>query len=153
MNPNPDPLERSIDQALKSLPSRRAPSSLEARVLAEISRREALPWWHRSWSYWPNAVRWAFLAASAGLAAAMVAGAFRLFHSGSAQIVEGAVAERVGWLQALKTVFSACTHVGTELVGLLPAPWLYGCIGGIVVTYALLIGVGATAYRTLWQPR
>ncbi|PTY08768.1 hypothetical protein DB347_04130 [Opitutaceae bacterium EW11] len=153
MNPNPDPLEKVVDQALKSLPVRRAPSSLEARVLAEIARREALPWWHRSWTYWPTAVRWAFLVVSAALAAGVIAAVFALFHSSSAQVVEGAVAEPIGWLQAAKAVFGVFGRLGSQLLDLVPTPWLYGCIGGVVLAYLLLIGVGATAYRTLWQPR
>ena len=51
---NPDELERFIHQTLRALPDRKAPGTLEARVLAEVERRAAIPWWHKSWSYWPQ---------------------------------------------------------------------------------------------------
>jgi hypothetical protein len=49
MSPNPEnnerKLERLIHETLRELPARQAPSSLENRVLAELARRTALPWW------------------------------------------------------------------------------------------------------------
>ena len=45
---NPDNLEQLIDRTLRELPLRRAPRTLETRVLAAIAARQALPWWKRS---------------------------------------------------------------------------------------------------------
>ena len=59
---NPEPLEKRVHAALRSLPDRRAPDSLAARVLAEIERRAAIPWWHKSLAYWPQWARGTFLA-------------------------------------------------------------------------------------------
>ncbi|MBI3885017.1 MAG: hypothetical protein HY302_04730, partial [Opitutae bacterium] len=49
MNPmTPEELEQIVHQNLRALPPRRAPRTLGARVLAELERRRALAWWHRS---------------------------------------------------------------------------------------------------------
>ncbi|HEY5810738.1 MAG TPA: hypothetical protein VIT67_22400, partial [Povalibacter sp.] len=64
MNPsnNPgDPLERFVDTALRDLPPRRAPRSLEMRVLAEIERRTTQSRWQLGYAHWPFAIRALFL--------------------------------------------------------------------------------------------
>lgn len=53
-------LERLLDRTLRGLPVRRAPATLESRVLAELARRAALPWWRRSFVHWPQAARAVF---------------------------------------------------------------------------------------------
>src|ERR1700738_3597831 len=54
-------LERLLDRALRELPLRRAPLTLESRVFGELQRRAALPWWRRSFAHWPLLARAAFL--------------------------------------------------------------------------------------------
>ena len=53
----PEELEEFIHRELCGLPVRPAPSTLEARVLAAIEHRARIAWYHKSWSYWPAAVR------------------------------------------------------------------------------------------------
>lgn len=43
-NLSPQDLEKLIHQTLRALPDRKAPRSLEHRVLAAIAARQALPW-------------------------------------------------------------------------------------------------------------
>jgi hypothetical protein len=50
-----------LDRVLRELPLRRAPHTLEARVLGELERRAARPWWCRSFTHWPNIARLGFL--------------------------------------------------------------------------------------------
>ena len=50
-------LERLVGQVLRDQPLRRAPASLEARVLGELAARARLPWWRRGITTWPVAVR------------------------------------------------------------------------------------------------
>lgn len=52
-----DKLEAWADHALRQLPGRRAPAGLSARVLAEIQRREAAPWYSRPWLEWNPAAK------------------------------------------------------------------------------------------------
>ena len=71
MTPNDsEKLERLIQSAVKGLPLRQAPRSLELKVLAEIERRSALPWWHKSFAHWPTAVKIGFFVTSGAVAAA-----------------------------------------------------------------------------------
>lgn len=153
MNPNPDKLEKAIHETLRALPPRKAPSGLEARVLAEIARRDALPWWHRSWAYWPVAVRWAFLALSAALCAGMVAGCIALFRGTSFGMVSGVLTRPIETFGALATAVRTTVGVGGGLLSLIPPLWLYGGVAAITLLYATVFLAGATAYRTLWQTR
>ncbi len=60
--------ERLIERALRGLPMRRAPLTLESRVLGELQRRAALPWWRHSFAQWPPAARGTFVLLCAALA-------------------------------------------------------------------------------------
>jgi hypothetical protein len=68
-----DHLETLVGRVLKETPVRRAPSSLESRVLREIGRRAALPWWRRSFSRWPRIARAGFTLVCGSVAAAVLA--------------------------------------------------------------------------------
>lgn len=153
MNPNPDKLEKAIHETLRALPPRKAPSGFEARVLAEIARRDALPWWHRSWAYWPAPVRWAFLALSAAVCAGMVASGVALLRGTSLGMMGRVLARPLETFGALTTAFHATLGVGGELLSLIPSVWLYGGVAAITLLYATVFLAGATAYRTLWQSR
>ena len=72
-------LERAVDQALKGLPLRRAPSTLESRVINELQRRAALPWWRVSFAHWPAAPRVAFVIICIALVAATILGGVSAF--------------------------------------------------------------------------
>ncbi len=67
-------LEQVLNRALHGLPLRRAPSSLEARVINELERRAAAPWWRANFTKWPVAARVAFVLTCAGLSAATILG-------------------------------------------------------------------------------
>ena len=153
MNPPPGKLEKAIHETLRSLPLRKAPSGLEARVLAEIARRDALPWWYRSWTYWPTTVRWVFLAVSAGVCATMIIGCVALLHSTSLGIFGPVLVQATQTWSGMATAFRATLGVGGELFGMIPHLWLYGGVAAITLLYATVFLVGATAYRTLWQTR
>ena len=56
-----DALKDLLDRTLQELPLRRAPPTLESRVLDELERRAALAWWRRSFAHWPVAARAVFL--------------------------------------------------------------------------------------------
>ena len=66
-NESREALERLLDRALHELPSRRAPPTLESRVIRELDRRAALPWWRRSFAHWPLLARAGFLVIGAAL--------------------------------------------------------------------------------------
>jgi hypothetical protein len=124
-------LESVLREVLRDLPPRRAPSSLEARVLARLQ--------DRGFASWRPKLRLSFVLASCVAMAAVL-------WAGSATL-EQASLQMVAVLH-LMTAFGVLTDA---LVALVPTTWLYVglCIG--VSLYAALLCLGATAYHTLFQ--
>ncbi len=152
MKPSPENeqnLERLIHQTLRSLPDRRAPRSLESRVLAAIEARAARPWWQKSFAQWPVAARATFLVVSTFslLFAAWFAGVFSLTP------VADVVVAKFSWVTALRSAMAELGEVGALLFRNIPAMWLYGALAAVGLLYATLFGLGATAYRTLYAQR
>ncbi|OIR06332.1 hypothetical protein GALL_115220 [mine drainage metagenome] len=146
MNPNDEQkLETLIHQTLRSLPERQAPRTLELRVLNSIAARRTLPWWRQSYTHWPMPARLGFAGASVALAAAIlvygslgVAGLARMF---------GALCSCVLPLKAVLGAAGSFGHLATTLFDRIPALYLYGGLGAIVLFYVALFGLGTTAYR------
>lgn len=153
MKPSPDELEKLIHQTLRSLPDRRAPRSLEGRVLAAIAAQAALPWWKQSYARWPLAVRCAFLVVSGAIAKAVImATVWAMSGAEGAQLVR-TVAGEFAWVSRLSAAVTTLGDFGALLLRSIPAPWLYGGLAGFALLYATLFGLGATAYRTLYANR
>ena len=146
MNQSPDyekNLERFVDAALRDLPVRRAPRSLEARVRAELERRAALPWWRQSFAHWPMVMRSAFCVLSAGVAASVVAALFLMLRSPAATQAVGDMNTQLAWLELVRIIADSAE----SLYRAIPPLWLYGTLSLIAACYATLIGVSAAAYR------
>jgi len=156
MNPPPnsprDPLEAYVHRTLRAQPPRRAPRSLESRVLAELARQAALPWWHKSYAFWPAPVRAAFFVLSAIAAAALVAGLYYLSRGASQQFA-AEFGARFGWLTRARETVAADSGTALAVWRAIPPLWLYGAAAVLAAAYATLIGVGAAAYRTFLAPR
>jgi len=146
---DPEKLEASIHRVLRSIPDRKAPASLEARVLAELSRRASLPWWRRSFAYWPSAARAGFFVGSALAAALIVSGIFVLLRSPAATELAGGVAARFSWFVLARDIVASANARLWLLIGAIPPIWLYGVIGTIAICYAALAAIGAATYRAL----
>jgi len=149
----PEQLEQKIHAVLRQQPARRAPMSLEARVLGEISRRQALPWWHKSFTYWPGGVRVAFMVVATGLLGAAVLGSMQLAGIISLHAIT-ALLQPV--TDALVTLKSAGSAIGSALRAIVPGfsqTWLYAALGVMGAAYAMMFGIGATAYRVFWLRR
>jgi len=144
-------LEQQVHRELRSLPLRPAPRSLEARVLAEIERRATVAWYHKSWSYWPTAVRAAFLVLGTGFAAVAIAVFYQLSQGAAAETVVHDVSTGFGWLTRLVAVVGWSFHFIQQLVAAIPPLWLYGGLAFIGSLYAVFVGVGAAAYRYLYR--
>ena len=152
MRPSPEDeqkLEHLVHRALRELPSRRAPRSLEQRVQAEISRRAALPWWRKSFVHWPILVRASFLLFCAALA--------RLAVSGSGWRVPGVVssefkttfAQQFSWMESGLAVLHAISGFIDIMSRNIPSLWLYVGLAFFAMVYATLFGLGAVAYKAL----
>jgi hypothetical protein len=147
-DPNRD--EELVSRMLRKVAARRAPASLQVRVLQELQRRAALPWWRRGFANWPLAARAAFMALSVAImgltflgswvgAGARVVQELQLLSTSWAQPAVAAVASAAGWAALLGRV--------------IPPGYLYGSLAVGAVLYAVLFGLGAAAYHTLYRPQ
>jgi hypothetical protein len=154
MNQGPDTedgLERLIDRTLHQLPLRRAPPSLELRVLDELQRRAALPWWRLSIAHWPLAARVVFVVICICLAgAALLAGPWA---TTGLQSLDASAASWVPWAHDA----AAVTGIAGELLALaarsIPHVWLHEALTASALLYAAFFGLAAAAYRTLGDIR
>lgn len=152
MNSSPDHeknLERFVHQALRDLPPSRAPRSLESRVLAELSRRAALPWWRHDFAHWPVAARAGFLVSTAALAATLVGVLGGLDVAPAAE----AISANFAWLDALRAIAGGVGNLAAIVFRSISPLWLYGAATAVVGLYAALFGIGTAAYRTLYANR
>jgi hypothetical protein len=142
-------LERAIGYALKGLPLLRAPSELEGRVLNELERRAAFPWWRVSFAHWPAAPRVVFVVICAALVAATIVGGVSALVG--VRSLNEIAAPVLSWLQPFLAVMSSAGGVAALLVRIIPPLWLYGGMTLGIMLYVALFGLGAAAYRTLYR--
>lgn len=157
MQPSPENpeqrLERFVHRALHELPSRPAPRSLEQRVLAELERRAALPWWRKSYAHWPVAAQVAFFIGSVGVIKLALIGIVYASAGFGTTPVGLAFSPLLEQLRALSDLGASLLEFGRVVLRSIPAFWLYGGLAVIAMMYAMLFGVGAFAYRTLYARR
>ncbi len=150
---DPAALERLVDRALRSLPVRTAPPRLAARVSSELARRAALPWWRRSFSYWPAPVRGAFVAICGSLIAlSLFSGARMIAAEQVAHAAQASVA-RLPWASPLSALWNALVDLGAALAGTVPSLWLDAGAALIGLAYAVLLAIVVAACRALQGQR
>jgi hypothetical protein len=135
---SPEEMDRLLHRALRGLPARRAPPSLEDRVLRELQQRSVKSWWQRSYADWPAFARGAFIAICAAL-------------MGFAALTGSQLAALLThWSHPIgSSLFGAMQ--GLASIGQLIAPlWLVSGLCVAAFLYAALFGLGITAYRTLY---
>jgi len=142
-NESPEALERLLDRTLRELPLRRAPRTLETRVIRQLARRAALPWWRRSFAHWPLPARAGFLV----ICGALISVAF----------VEGATAvtsiRSLSWVREIGGLTASAASLLAVLARIQPPTWAYAAMAACAVLYAILFGLGAAVYRALYlQP-
>ncbi len=153
MKRSPEELEKFIHQTLRALPDRTAPHTLETRVLAAINQRAALPWWRQSFASWPIAVRCGFLLVSGGLVkVALMVAVWVMAGFDSAQFTS-AFATPYAWFQQTQAVAGGIGNFFAVLFRSIPSLWLYGGLAFVASLYVSLFGLGAAAYRTLYNNR
>jgi hypothetical protein len=141
-------LERTMNQALKGLPLRQAPSTLELRVVNELQRRAALPWWRVSFAHWPVVPRVAFVLICIALIAATILGGVSAYVG--VRSLNEVAAQLLSWAHPFLAVMSSTGGIAALLVHVIPPLWLYGGLILGIVLYLALFGLGAAAYRTLY---
>jgi hypothetical protein len=147
----PEELEKFIHQNLHSLPPRRAPRSLESRVMAAIEQRAMIPWYHKSWTYWPAAVRAAFLVVATGVTGGILAAFYLGINGVDTSSVAAQAEERLSIFSTIYHVGTWIADLGAHVFGSIPPLWLYGGAAVIAALYATFFGLGAAAYRTLYR--
>src|SRR5580698_4752302 len=98
-------LEQALHRALRSVPLRTAPASLEARVMNELARRATMPWWQASFTSWPVAARVGFVLTCAALIAATILGGVSAYL-GDRPLGEASAAV-LGWVSPLLAIVSS----------------------------------------------
>jgi hypothetical protein len=143
--PGHDDLEKRLDTLFRSLPPRTAPASLEQRVLGELARRAALPWWRQSYLHWPKPMQMTFVLVSATIAALAITMGVDWLRG--AEI--GALPRVVAQIQALYAALLGVGGVIMNLVKTVPPVWLAAGGALLLTSYATLVGASAAAYRLL----
>jgi len=152
-----DGLTQLIDRALRDQPAVKAPPRLAARVMAEVGRRAAMPWWRRSFAHWPAAMQLGFVAACT---AAIGASLSLTLWSNLAQIAGRALAPVNGILTSIQGTAGSIVlvgrllrHAGDAVLGGV-APWsFYWSALGIGALYLAFAGLVAATYRSLYIER
>jgi hypothetical protein len=144
-----DELEKFVHRTLRDLPARRAPHSLEQRVLAELSRRAALPWWHKSFIHWPVPARAAFFVVSLAVVKLMLMATVWAMVGFDLAAVQSAFAQPIAWWEGGRAVLTATTGFVEVMLRNIPSLLLYGGLAFVAMVYAALFGLGAAAYKAL----
>jgi hypothetical protein len=148
---SPAQLEKLVHQELRALPLRRAPRTLESRVLAAIEEQAMIPWYHKSWSYWPAVIRATFLALATGVTGAVVIAFAVGFNDVEQSGIVAQAGERLNFLTGIYHVAAWMVDFGAQVIGGIPPLWLYGGAVLVALMYATFFGLGAFAYRTLYR--
>lgn len=148
---SPEQLAQFVHRELRSLPPRRAPHTLESRVLAALEQQAAVAWYHKSWTYWPAAVKAAFLAVGTGVSGAAIAAFYLLSQGAETGALTAAVSQRFSGVTTLFHVFRWICSYASEAIASIPPLWLYGGLAFVAALYAAFFGLGAAAYRTLYR--
>jgi predicted anti-sigma-YlaC factor YlaD len=145
-------LERVVDRALRELPLRRAPHTLESRVFAELERRAALPWWRRSFAHWPLPARAAFLVICVALIGFVFVGGATAMDGLRSLSDSGALS--LSWAREAAALMASAGNLIALITRAVPPGLLYGGLAVCTALYAVLFGLGAAVYRTLYlQPK
>lgn len=135
-------LERQVTRALQEQPPRRAPATLERRVLAQIESGAVASRWRQGFMHWPVAARLVFLAASVGVVKLALSMAMWLATPLDSPAVSFDLPSQVAWLQTLLVATASVARA-------VPSLWIHAGIAILAIMYAVLFGIGASAYRTV----
>jgi hypothetical protein len=143
-----EPPEQLFDRALRELPLRRAPATLESRVIGELERRAALPWWRRSFAHWPLPARAAFLV----ICGALISLAFIGGDTAVARLhfLHDSGALSLSWAHQTGVLVGSAANLAALFTRTVPPAWLYAGIAVCAVLYAVLFGLGAAVYHMLY---
>jgi hypothetical protein len=146
---NEHDLERLVIRAVRGLPIRPAPTTLESRVQAELARRASLPWWRKSYVDWPIAVRALFAVGALGVVKLVLMGAMWAQASVNLAKLKMILAPELRSFEAAGALLHTAFDLVAVMLASVPALWLYGGAATLIALYLTLFGLGAATYRTL----
>jgi hypothetical protein len=153
MSPPDTSLEQRIGALLKDQPLRRAPETLQARVMEVIAQRRAAPWWQLSFGAWPLAARASFLVISLGLAWLAVAGVMwvgQLVHTTPRPSL---LTQTATWAHVAAGLARTAAETGAAILNWIPGWWLDAAAAFGIALYLALFAAGAVAYRAVYSNR
>ena len=143
-------LERLVSHALRDQPLRRAPASLEGRVLSELAARARLPWWRGGIASWPAAVRVPVIVCCAVCVPLVWVLSLWL----AARLVSVTTHPRIaGPLASLWDAGHTAAALGTttaHIVQSIPREWLVGGMIATATLYSVLFALVAIGYSLLY---
>jgi len=142
------PGERRLAALVRELAPRQAPPTLENRVLREIERCAARPWWRSSFAQWPGGARAAFSVFGVALVALCVVVGNRMADAFTVPYGAGMLAAHPA--HALLTMIATTQQLWTVLSGLVPSGWARAALVAAIALYVSLFALGAAAYRWLY---
>jgi hypothetical protein len=148
MNPNEEnKLESLIDREMKLLPHVSAPTSLALRVMAAIERRAHLPWYRRSWQFWPRPIQLSSVAAAMAVFALACYGTWLFRQSVPYASAHQDVHSWFSGLGALANAFYTLFGALVISIKKLGTGFLIGCACAIAFGYVMCLGLGTVCFR------
>lgn len=149
-DPSDEKLERLVSQLLRDQPPRRAPASLEARVLGELAARARLPWWRRAMTSWPSWIRIPVIVGCAiCVPLVWILSLWLAGHLVSLATHPG-VAGPIATLWATGHVVASLDTIAALIVRSIPREWLVGGMIATAALYAVLFALAAAGYWLLY---
>jgi hypothetical protein len=144
-----DKSEQVVNLVLRNLPLRRAPDTLAPRVLREMGRRAAHPFWKRGFSQWPPSARIAFAALCIVLVGlTLLDGSWAIVM----RTVNDIGVSSMSRVQPMIAAIASARDLAQIFARMIPTAWLSIGIAAAGALYAALFGLGAVAYRVLYSP-
>ena len=143
-------LERLVGQALREQPLRRAPASLETRVLTQIAARARLPWWRRGIASWPNSVRIPVLASCAVCVPLVWIGSVWLATRLVALVTHPGIAGPLASVRNTGRAIVSLAALFGHIVQSIPREWVVGGLIATATLYATLFALVALGYSLLY---
>lgn len=148
-DPSDEKLERLVSQVLREQPPRRAPASLEARVLGELAARARLPWWRRGVATWPAVVRVPVITACA-VCVPLVWVLSLWLATRLIAVTRSSVAGPLATLRSTGHTLASLSAALTHLMQSIPHDWVVGGIIAAAGVYAVLFALVAFGYSLLY---
>jgi hypothetical protein len=143
-------LERLVGQVLREQPLRRAPASLEARVLGEIAARARLPWWRRGIASWPITVRVPVIAGCAICVPLVWIGSVWLVTRLVSVVTHPSVAGPLATIRNTGRAIVSLETLAAHIVQNIPREWVLGGLIATAILYATLFALVALGYSLLY---